>query len=60
MNINVASEISAFGIAVVNPLTAHTEYDNDSRVIDIITHGFDTKSDNKELNKRCTFYRLVD
>jgi len=59
VNINVATEISAFGIAVVNPLTAHTEYDNDDRVINIITHGFDKQSDKNYIGKRCTFYELA-
>ena len=30
VNINVAEEISVFGAGVVNPVTAHTEYDNDT------------------------------
>lgn len=60
VNINIASEISAFGIAVVNPLTAHTEYDNDNRVINIITHGYNEKTNTKEMNRSCSFYRLDD
>jgi len=58
VNINIAEEISAFGIAVVNPLSAHTEYDNDDRVISIITNGFDKESNSESMNKRCSFYQL--
>lgn len=58
VNINVAEEISAFGIAVVNPLSAHTEYDNDERVIGIIANGFNNKNNDNDTNKRCSFYKL--
>ena len=58
IDLNVAEEISAFGIGVVNPLAAHTEYDNDDRVIDIISHGYNRKTNSDEMNKRCMFYKL--
>lgn len=58
VNINIAEEISAFGIAVVNPLAAHTEYDNDDRIISIIANGFDKEHNSEDMNRRCSFYEL--
>lgn len=60
VNINIAEEISAFGVGLVNPLTAHTEYDNDQRVIEMISKGTYNIKDNKILEKRCRFIELED
>lgn len=60
VNINIAEEISAFGVGLVNPLTAHTEYDNDGRVIEMISKGTYNIKDNKILAKRCQFIELED
>ncbi|MFI3242136.1 MAG: hypothetical protein R3Y43_06175 [Alphaproteobacteria bacterium] len=58
VDINISKEISAFGLGVVNPLTAHTEYDNDDRVIDIISYGTQEDARHAELEKRCEFIYL--
>lgn len=58
ININVADVISAFGVGVVNPVTAHTEYDNDPRVVEIISKGTKNIKDDAILEKRCSFIKL--
>lgn len=58
VNINIAEEISVFGAGVVNPVTAHTEYDNDSRVIEMIAKGTENIKNNEILSQRCRFTRL--
>lgn len=58
VNINIAEEISVFGAGVVNPVTAHTEYDNDTRVIEMIAKGTENIKDNELLSKRCRFIHL--
>lgn len=58
VDINIADIISAFGVGVVNPLTAHTEYDNDMRVIEIIARGTRNLDTNRLLSQRCSFTRL--
>ncbi len=55
VNINIAEEISVFGAGVVNPVTAHTEYDNDDRVIEMIANGTQNLKDNEILSQRCRF-----
>lgn len=60
VNINIAEAISAFGLEVVNPMAAHTEYDNDERVINIIAKGTENIKDNRLLSERCKFYELSD
>ena len=58
IDINIADIISAFGVGVVNPVTAHTEYDNDPRVIEIISKGIANIKEDPYLNKKCTFRYL--
>lgn len=60
ININIAEEISAFGVGVVNPVSAHTEYDNDERVIEMISKGTYDLKNNKILEKKCRFIELED
>ena len=55
VEINIADIISAFGVGVVNPVAAHTEYDNDNRVIQIIAKGTKYLEDN---SSRCNFIKL--
>lgn len=55
VNINIAEEISVFGAGVVNPVTAHTEYDNDDRVIEMIANGTQNLKENPVLSQRCRF-----
>ena len=60
VSLNVADVISAFGVGVVNPVTAHTEYDNDDRVIEMIANGINNFDDNSAINKRCRFMQVKD
>lgn len=58
VSLNVAEVISAFGVGVVNPVTAHTEYDNDQRVIEMISKGMNNYKENPALAKKCRFIEL--
>lgn len=60
VSLNVAEVISAFGVQVVNPVTAHTEYDNDARVIEMISKGMINYKQNQVLGPRCRFTKLKD
>ena len=60
VDINIATEISAFGLGLVNPMAAHTDYDDDERVINIISNGTTNYKKNKFLSKRCRFSKLED
>lgn len=53
--LNVAKPISLFGISdFANPIEAHTGYDNDSRVIGIITRGSGHDDVSPVVKNRCT------
>ena len=60
VTLNIVEPVSAFGISAVNPLAAHTNYDNDERVLEIITQG--TQDDQNEVisSGRCYFYETQD
>ncbi len=56
--VNVAPEISAFGIGVVNPISAHIDYQNSEKVINLMTEGTENFNSNPDLNKECQFIEL--
>ena len=58
ISVNVAPEISAFGFGVVNPVTAHTNYDNSKKVINLITNGTNGFYKDEYLKEKCTFIKL--
>mgnify|MGYP006288917909 CR=1 FL=1 len=58
IHIHVANRISAFGIEVVNPISAHVNYDSDERVIELITRGNSDLEQNERLSGRCRMIRL--
>ena len=58
VSVNVAPEISAFGFGIVNPVTAHTAYDNNPKVINLITSGTEEFYQNKELRENCRFIKM--
>lgn len=60
VSVNVAPEISAFGLGIVNPVEAHTNYDNSPKVINLITRGTDDFYSDQELDKQCHFVELKD
>ena len=48
--INVAQPRTYFGIVeFTNPITAHIDYDNDQRIIDIIAHGVRRTEEGEDL-----------
>lgn len=52
--LNVADLISFFGVGqFANPLTAHSEYDDDERVIGLITRGIGNDHVDPEVAERC-------
>lgn len=60
VEINIADVISAFGVGVVNPVSAHTEYDNDEHVVEIIAHGIQNMEQNDMLGKKCRIKKLKE
>ncbi len=58
VSVNVAPEISAFGIGIVNPVAAHTDYDNNAEVINLMTRGTDGFTTDDALNQTCHYVRL--
>ncbi len=58
VSVNVAPEISAFGVGIVNPVEAHTFYDRNPKVIDLMTFGTDEFKTQTETEQQCRFIRL--
>ena len=58
--INVADVFTLFGVGeVANPMTAHVGYDNDERVIGLVTHGFGGKDTDPEVAERCVWMETI-
>lgn len=60
VNLNIIEPVSAFGISAVNPLAAHTNYDNDERVLEIITQGTQDDANEAIASGKCYFYETQD
>ncbi len=61
VTLNVAEPVSPFGISeAANPLTAHSGYDHDERVIALMTHGLGQAETSEIVKKRCTWLRTID
>ncbi|MGR9106162.1 MAG: hypothetical protein ACU843_04435 [Gammaproteobacteria bacterium] len=61
VNINVAEIIDLIGLGeLANPVTAHTNYDSDDRIVALIAKGIGTPDTAKIVSKRCEWTRLVD
>lgn len=58
VSVNVAPEISAFGLGIVDPISAHTDYDNSPKVINLITRGTYEFNQTPELKDNCHFVRM--
>lgn len=58
VSVNVAPVISAFGVQIVDPITAHTNYDNNENVINLITHGTENFDEDKNLDQKCHFIEM--
>lgn len=58
--LNVAPLTDLFGLGeIANPMFAHTEYDNDERVIKLITHGIGYSDTSPVINERCEWIEAV-
>ena len=57
--LNVAKVQNLFGGEFANPLAAHTEYDNDDRVIGLITKGIGNNHVDPTITKRCSWLETV-
>lgn len=61
ININVAKIVDLLGMGkFANPLTAHTGYDTDDRVVSLIAHGIGNENTSSLVKERCTWTRLID
>ncbi|NOQ63365.1 MAG: hypothetical protein GQ582_02490 [Methyloprofundus sp.] len=61
ININVAHVIDLFGMGkFANPLTAHTGYDSDDRVVSLIAHGIGGESTSALVKDKCKWVEFVD
>lgn len=58
VSVNVAPEISAFGVGIVNPVSAHIDYDSSPKVINLITRGTENFSQDQSLREQCHFIRM--
>ena len=58
VSVNVAPEISAFGIGVVSPVEAHVNYDRSPKVIKLITRGTANFREDKVLEQQCRFIQM--
>jgi hypothetical protein len=59
--INVANPISLFGLGeIVNPASAHGDYDHDERVIALIAHGFGQENAADIVKERCTWLETTE
>lgn len=58
--LNVAPVNDLFGLGeVANPMSAHISYDNDSRVIGLITRGIGGPDTDSEIKERCIWIEAV-
>lgn len=61
ISINVAQLVDFFGVTkVANPGAAHSNYDHDERVIEIIAHGVSQSVTSRILRERCSWVETVD
>ena len=61
IDINVAHVIDMFGMgSFANPLTAHTGYDSDDRVVALIANGIGSDKTSDIVKERCTWTEFVD
>ena len=61
ININVANVIDLLGFGTMaNPMTAHTGYDSDDRVVALIAKGIGNTNTAPLVQERCEWVRLVD
>jgi len=60
ISINVAKVISVLGLGnVANPAVAHSGYDDDERVINLIVYGLGNEGTSQMIKDRCTWLETV-
>jgi hypothetical protein len=60
VSINIVEVIDLLGVSkVANPLTAHTEYDNDERVIGLIVNGIGNEDVDPLVEERCLWTETI-
>ncbi len=60
ININVAYVINLFGVTeFVNPMAAHTGYDNDERVVAMLAHGLGNDNTAQIIDERCEWIETI-
>ena len=60
VSVSVTKPIDLFGVGkFANPLSAHTEYDNDERVIGIMTHGIGQKDTHPAVATSCKWLETI-
>jgi hypothetical protein len=57
--LNVADLTNIFGLGVANPMAAHTEYDDDERVLGLMVHGIGSKDVAQTVADRCEWTEAV-
>ena len=61
ISINVAKPVDLLGISdFANPLAAHTSYDHDDRVIDLIAFGIGPDNASPLIEKRCSWTEIAE
>ena len=61
ISINVAKPVNLFGISeFANPLAAHSNYDHDARVIDLIAFGIGPSYASPLVRERCSWTKNTD
>jgi hypothetical protein len=57
--LNVADLANIFGVGIANPMAAHTEYDDDERVLGLMVHGIGSKDVAQTVADRCEWTEAV-
>ncbi|MGH8548994.1 MAG: hypothetical protein ACRERU_10415 [Methylococcales bacterium] len=61
ININVAEIIDLIGLgAFANPVSAHTDYDSDDRVVALVARGIGNGHTARIVDQKCNWIRIVD
>jgi len=61
VTINVTNVIDLFGFGkIANPLSAHTAYDSDDRVIALIARGIGNSNTSPLIQEKCKWTRFID
>lgn len=57
--LNVTDVVNLFGGELANPLSAHTEYDADERVLGLLTRGIGGKETDSSVKNRCNWLEAI-